>query len=253
MDPATAPRFTTRFLEELNSPYLRELTLSFNNLPPSTAYEFASFITSPRCRLKVLRLSANHFGVLGVRDLVDAMENNYSLTEVEVYANVSEGDGQDGQKIIEKAQKKRKDLQDRNKALRQQMEREALSLLRCSRILLLSRGGAVSERFPRGLSLRTLPMELLLHVLSFIAPTLSVPQRGRIFDYASTRSTLPSLIPRLFSRGCIQDPSSFPQGASSDCTAGNCMGTSGSLSCRKQAEKEEWLTQMGCDIYEASP
>jgi hypothetical protein len=62
----------------------------------------------------------------------------------------------------------------------------------------------------------TLPVELVLKVLDFVAPSLSVPQRTRICDYARDRMTLPSLALQLpgvtqsnrwnADKECIPDP-----------------------------------------------
>ncbi|TFK90198.1 RNI-like protein [Polyporus arcularius HHB13444] len=123
-----------------------------------------------------------------------------------------------------------------------------------------------------------LPVELQLHILSFLGPILSRAQRIRIFTYASSPSTLPTLLPCLSSGGgCIPDPAS-PQfglgtptsgplgiglgggvmlrkrgvGSSSvgGCANGKCMGAGNSVMCRREAERLQWLTSVRCNAFE---
>lgn len=122
-----------------------------------------------------------------------------------------------------------------------------------------------APRFP----FARLPTELQLHILSFLAPILSSAQRIRIYTYASTSTTLPSLLPCLTSRSCIPDPTS-PQfgefnlgggmtmrkrsacasGASSGCADGKCMGAGNSVLCRREEERAKWLAAVRCNAFE---
>ena len=108
-----------------------------------------------------------------------------------------------------------------------------------------------------------LPTELQLYILSFLAPTLSSAQRIRIYEYASSLATLPSLLPCLPSWNnvkawaCIPDPSSLAFGSGLDkvrgiggCAAGKCMGAGGSVVCHREEERGRWLRAVGCCAFE---
>ncbi|OSD05119.1 RNI-like protein [Trametes coccinea BRFM310] len=199
----------------------------------------------------------------------------------------------------------------RNLTLKHAVETDALRLLRYSRVLLLrpkardipSAAKAVSpcsescsctqlatnsifSSIGQPYSLSTtpptsgshfpftrLPTELQLHILSFLAPILSNAQRLRIFTYASSPSTLPTLLPCLSNGGCIPDPAS-PQftmggpaaggfgmstgitlrkrggGSVSACANGKCMGAGNSVLCRREAERSQWLASVRCTAFE---
>jgi len=127
-----------------------------------------------------------------------------------------------------------------------------------------------------------LPTEIQLSVLSHLAPLLSTAQRLRIFEYASDKATLPTLrlcLPSsqsLASRrrsNCIPDPTILGFGLapggishgkksgslsrsstlrsthSMGCSGGNCMGNK-SVKCQRETERNKWLTEMGCDVYD---
>ena len=200
----------------------------------------------------------------------------------------------------------------RNATLKHLVEKDALALLRYSRALLLrpkhregdssrpafspcsescacatSVTSLISIGQPVALPLPSstpyfpwakLPMELQLHILSFLAPILSRAQRIRIFTYASTPSTLPTLLPCLSTGGgCIPDPASpqFGLGAPASgpfgmgfgggvlvrkrntggslmgrCANGKCMGAGNSVMCRREAERSQWLTSVRCSAFE---
>ena len=132
-----------------------------------------------------------------------------------------------------------------------------------------------------------LPTELQLHILSFVAPILSSAQRMRIFTYASSPSTLPTLLPCLSGgSGCIPDPASPQFGlgggpssssaaisgtgplgigmgggvvlrkrtrtgaVTSGCASGKCMGAGNSVLCRREAERSSWLMEVRCTAFE---
>ena len=204
----------------------------------------------------------------------------------------------------------------RNSTLKYHVEKEALALLRYARPLLVrpksrktshgftpcSASCACAEASPETLfssigqpyalplppsngsdapsfPFMKLPTELQLHILSFLAPTLSTAQRLRIFAYASSPATLPTLLPCLSGgSGCIPDPaspqfapSSGPLGlglgggivlrkrtgasagagsAVSACANGTCMGAGNSVLCRREAERSTWLAEVQCTAFE---
>lgn len=111
-----------------------------------------------------------------------------------------------------------------------------------------------------------LPTELQLHTLSFLAPTLSSAQRIRIYTYAASPSTLPPLLPTLFSRENVPDLSTMPLGGigvgvgmllgkrvgmSSRAGFGALDGKDGEgAASRKDEERARWLTLMRCNAFE---
>lgn len=247
LNPSTAATTITHLLERLDSPFLHELTVSYNGLTPDAVPHISSFLTSPRCHLRVVKFSANKLGLRGVWNLVTAMDNNYTLTSVELYSNDEDDeDHPDEQGLPTRLEiwNRRNALQTRNDLLRRQVEHEALDLLRHSRALLLG----LTNQIPTATF--SIPMELQLHILSFFAPTLTASQRVRIFQYASAKETLPRLLPSLAPHGCLRDPASLPFGApGGGCSNGRCMGSANSVSCRKDNERLVWLTEVGCDVY----
>lgn len=217
----------------------------------------------------------------------------------------------------EDSEKEIKRIITRNSTLKFQVEKEALNLLRYARPLLMRGrnrdGGAklpvvspcsescscaasansllssigqtyhlsVSSTSPRLAELFSkLPTELQLHILSFLAPTLSNAQRIRIATYASSPATLPALLPCLSGGGgCIPDPASpqfglgrpasstySPLGigigggvrlrkrdgtsAVGGCANGKCMGAGNSVLCRREAERSQWLASVRCNAFE---
>ncbi|KAJ7102584.1 hypothetical protein B0H15DRAFT_339627 [Mycena belliarum] len=170
----------------------------------------------------------------------------------------------------------------RNTHLKRETEKEALQLLRYARPLLLtSSGHAPSTRCTdcscahppgprsgpadsdgaaapaaRGFAFRALPTELQLHIMSFLAPTLSPAQRIRIYTFASSPATLPRAglcLPDRAGIGsmCVLDPSSMPFGmASGGCAGGKCAGATNSVVCHKEQQRAEWLSAVGCAAYD---
>lgn len=215
----------------------------------------------------------------------------------------------------------------RNEQLKKATEREALALLRTARtVLLRSKGSAApspstycsdncacSETVaillpispttlfssigqpisvqPAGtFPFTRLPTEIQLHILSFLAPILSSAQRIRIYQYASSPTTLPPLLPSLTGRGgCIPDPSSLPFGIGAPgtvggiggvggcgglafgagmkmrkragnsasvgsgvslCANGKCMGAGSAMVCAREEERTRWLASVKCNAFE---
>ena len=128
-----------------------------------------------------------------------------------------------------------------------------------------------------------LPTEIQLSVLSHLAPLLSTAQRLRIFEYASDKATLPTLrlclpssqsLPSRRRSNCIPDPTILGFGLASgginnhgkksgslskpsnlrsthstECSGGSCMGNK-SVKCQRETERNKWLMEMGCDVYD---
>ncbi|KAJ7222599.1 hypothetical protein GGX14DRAFT_694635 [Mycena pura] len=161
----------------------------------------------------------------------------------------------------------------RNAHLKRETEKEALLLLRCARPLLLSSAGPArapiaktgcSEsscaepdtadtvpKHPPNISFpfTSLPTELQLYMMSFLAPVLSPAQRIRIYTYAASPTTLPRAglflpgLPR--SAGvCVSDTGSW--------AGSKCKGLSNTMALvhRKDEQRAEWLRAMGCSAYD---
>ncbi|KAI0628574.1 RNI-like protein [Trametes polyzona] len=316
--------FVAHFLRVLDAPYLREVHFSVCGLTQASTTPLVEYLTSSRCQLHALKLNGNQLRVRGVWSIVRAIrEANYTLQRMELYAtgysqppNDSDTSTEEEDANIRPArwQEVEADLKrslTRNLTLKNIVEKEALTLLRYSRVLLLrpkSRDAlpatpvvspcsetcscvqlssnnlfsSIGQPYPLSsipsppashFPFTRLPTELQLHILSFLAPMLSTAQRLRIFTYASSPSTLPTLLPCLSNGGCIPDPAS-PQftmggptaggfgassgmlfrkrggGAVSACANGKCMGAGNSVLCRKEAERAQWLTSVRCTAFE---
>lgn len=226
-----------------------------------------SHLSSPSCRLQTLRLSGNQLGKRGVLALVENAEReNYTLLKLDIFANSvqpgpaeDEDDGGLTSEVSRQIGVRLKSLSTRNSHLKRETERDSFSLLRHSRAVLLHSNLPPSESKN---DLPQLPIEVQLHILSFLAPTLSAAQRVRIFKYASDQRTLPRLLPSLKSSGCVPDPSGFAFGGvgrgigfglgtkGMGCTNGRCMGAGNSVICRREGERLKYLTEVGCTSYE---
>ena len=202
----------------------------------------SDYFASPRCHLRTIRMNGNEFSTEDVKTIHRGLQSNYMLTLVEMHS-VSVLNEEDLE-ISRKQYEERQRIQMRNGLLRIKAAKDALYLLRHSRAALLP-----SSTSPHSPTPKPLPTELILHILSFLAPSLSSNQRIRIFQYASNRSTLPPLLPRLPVQKCLPDPGA-PPGPNGGCSENCCMGSAHYLSCRRESEREEWLREMHCDSYE---
>ncbi|KAL0959912.1 hypothetical protein HGRIS_011577 [Hohenbuehelia grisea] len=215
--------FLHHFLPNLDCPSLIELHLSDVGLTPLAAPTLVQFVASPRCQLHILKLNGNRLGFRGVRAIVRAIErSNYSLSTIEMYSNdsqdasadtsdVTSADDDDeipnGLESWKENDKLLRPLMLRNQHLRRITQKEALSLLPVSRALLMQgRSPSIASNEATNpdhketrdvFRFASLPTELQLYILSFLAPHLSPVQRSRIFTYASSRSTLPPLLSHL--------------------------------------------------------
>ncbi|KAI0918343.1 hypothetical protein AcV5_002351 [Taiwanofungus camphoratus] len=225
----------------------------------------------------------------------------------ETTASDEDGTGRVGAALWQESEKELKRVLLRNEQLKRATEREALALLRYARTVLLrprtqAHGSSsmalvpcsIESLFssignplllpPPGPSAPTfpfshLPTELQLHILSFLAPTLSSAQRIRIYTYAASPATLPQLLPSLSRLNCIPNlsrtdlgsasgmPGSemgvgmvlgmtmrkrgiFRSGSASGRTDGKCMGAGYGVICKREEERSRWLTLMRCNAFE---
>lgn len=253
MPPETAAASVNMMMDKLTTPYLHELTVSYNRLPPSCALRMASFLLSSRCRLRVFRVSANDLGVAGIREIMDAMEHNYSLHALEMFANwyhlADEGETEGS---MEQLHAHKVELLARNDELRAAVESQSLDLLRAARILLSVPSHPTDSPGSTDLWQR-LPKEIKHYLLrSTLAPTLSPSQQLDVVKYATNRSTLPPLLPTLRSRGCVRDPALPSFGSASTCSGGTCL-SSESVVCKRDEQRLNWRITVGCDVYSPPP
>ncbi|KAJ7139394.1 hypothetical protein C8R44DRAFT_693839 [Mycena epipterygia] len=295
--------FLEVFLPFLDSPHLREVHLSAIGLTPQGAPHLVAYLSSPRCRLHTLKCNGNTLGFRAVKSIIRAIErHNFSLLTVELYSNhlagpvssdnTSEDDDDDegaGPASLDAWKANDAHIRRvllRNAHLKRETEKEALQLLRYARPLLLWNPAnvpstrcndcsyielpgqiaseTVLEHPPnQGFAFRSLPTELQLYIISFLAPTLSPAQRIRIYNYASSPATLPRAglcLPGLPGRAsssmqCVLDPASMPFGISSGgaaqgCAGGKCAGSLNSVLCHKEQQRVEWLRAIGCSSYD---
>lgn len=292
--------FAEIFLALLDSAHLRELHLSAIGLTPEAGPHLITYLSSPRCRLHILKCNGNTLGFRAVKSMIRAIErHNFSLLIVELYSNhlvgpvssdntSEEDDDEETGGPASLDAWKASDTQIRrvllrNAHLKRETEKEALQLLRYARPLLLSSAShapstrcsdcscievpsAVAsepplERQPsQSFPFQSLPTELQLYIMSFLAPTLSPAQRVRIYNYASSAATLPRAglcLPgfpgrRMSTNSCVLDPASMPFGMSSvgGCTGGKCAGSLNSVVCHKEQQRGEWLAAVGCSAYD---
>ena len=234
--------------------------------------------------LHTLKCNGNNLGMNGLWKVIRAIEmGNWSLVTVELYANQIAG-AEIGDHISPSSQTVQlpsaetemtwKDIESalrrvllRNAHLRRQVEKEALNLLKYSRILIRSRASILSSdqqtsshSGSKSFPFHSLPVELRLQILASLAPSLSVAQRARVYEYAADPLTLPPILPPLrrgTGRGCVADPSQplggsvgFALHNSGGCAEGKCMGTGYSLVCRLEEERAKFLAAVGCCAYE---
>lgn len=235
--------FVPYIFSRLDMPYLKTFKASMTTITSDAAPAIASFISSPRCRLRHLALSANSLGTEGIDIIVNAMERNFSLRVVELF-----GDG-------DLSYSKRKgNFERRNERLQDCVAREAIQLLRYARLLLMPGGNRADTPSSAATLARPtfdgLPLELKQHILTFIAPHLSTSQCLQVFNFASSPSTLP-LLNLNSPMSCLPDPSAMLFGLTgsmrSPCENG-CIGLTNSLLCRNEAVRSNWLLKVRCDL-----
>jgi len=249
--------FVEIFLPALESPHLRELYISGLDITPRSCPHIVAYLSSPnRCRLRSFNCNCNSLGFRGVRSIIDAIKrHNHTIPTVELHANQQPDDDEDTHGWSQYSSWKAYEallsrVLTRNKLLKLETERQALRLLRYARPLLLHSAllsPAVSSLstpapyIPGSPPFLTLPSEIKQYILSFLGPTLSIAQRIRIFNYASTPSTLPPLLPCLF-------PDSA-KGADGQFVAGTYLPTHSTGIWQKEQASARWLRDIGCDGY----
>ncbi|GJJ14928.1 hypothetical protein Clacol_009198 [Clathrus columnatus] len=229
-NPDLGQALTDTFLPNLSAPNLIDLHLSVCSLGPEAIPPLLSYLTSPRAvRLFTLKLNGNNFGPGGIETILNSIErHNWSLSWLEMRACGVNYDlmGSNNNSLWKDFEKQlRVRILDRNKYLANETAREALYLLPHARPALLlpnndndpaeadkssmncgsiNSTGEEAPPFSRIRVLPTLvsarsrlPLELVLHILSYLAPTLSPAQLARVCAYAEDRTTLPSLSVRL--------------------------------------------------------
>lgn len=305
-----ADSFAEIFFPCLDSTYLRNLNLSATGLSSRSLPYISEYLSSPlRCHLRTFSVNANSLGTAGVKSIITAIaQSNYRLTNFNFYSNHGENENplsQTSQAGMRLNRALHEHVSSRNTHLIRETEQQALELLRTSRPLLLHPNrdlnlkvspsfdpcDATCSYFPsstetlkvdrpsprRGQEsspFMILPTEIKHHILSFFAPILSSQQRIRIYQYATSPSTLPQLLPCLPSSSakasstdnivCIADPSSLGfgeaekvllidsggVGVGGGCAAGKCMGSHNSVVCHRKRDRNEWLAAVGCDSYD---
>ncbi|KAF8966769.1 hypothetical protein BDZ97DRAFT_600892 [Flammula alnicola] len=267
-NPLSSSFRQTFFSLLLNLPSLRQLHLTMTGLTTADARVLATYIGDQegRCKLIELYASANNMGYKGVRAVVKAIRHCWTMEKVELYSNGMEGEAdgdedegdEDGAHSGDMSQSEDdlissreaimsfsvgsgcgwasleqnlKRTLARNVFLKRQTAKQALMLLKYSRLMLQQKGSGQST--PSGPIARTpscedsdyspqqvpssglidtpvlsglpkpsssppssfsyLPTEVQLSILSHLAPLLTSVQRIRIFEYAVNPETLPTL------------------------------------------------------------
>jgi len=167
----------------------------------------------------------------------------------------------------------------RNIVMKGQVKAQALDLLRYSRVMLQHASTSSSElsqaKSPvrtdslpsetEATTFRSLPNEVQLRVLSHLAPSLSSPQRIRVFEYAVNRDTLPALVLQLSRRklsslkpqqpdhslsnagkkvGQLRPSRSYTGSSSPTASMNDIIGH------RIQIERRKYWERVGCDAYD---
>lgn len=257
----------TIFFPNLWAPRLTELHLSLCSLGPSSMPAILSFLTSTRgVGLKTLMLNGNSFGIKSLIKLMDVLERgNWSLHNLEMYACGNNSQNQESFKVLERRISNHKAVMERNRFLANMVSKEALLLLTHARPALLQFG-----RMIEGASTR-LPIEIVMHALTFLAPLLSATQHLRVFQYSALADTLPNLgltfPPAYDSPSGVEPPSRRSNGlrllSRHTCVMPSSPAGSASLLCaectrlkrttipvRVEETRENWLRIVGCDHFE---
>ncbi|KAK0495904.1 RNI-like protein [Armillaria luteobubalina] len=255
---ALSDNFVGAFFSILRSIYLKELHVSATGITRRSAPHIVSYISSPeRCHLRIFKCNGNALGHSAVKRVIGAIDkSNFVLSNVELYSNhmATESDDDDTSSDDtdwKELESKLRLILLRNAHLKRMAEKEALGLLRYSRTLLLP---------TKSSALCTLPTEIQLHILSFLAPTLSSTQHINVCTFASTCTTLPPLLPKLNGgelKMCLPDPSQEftdcgskvweVRGTTGGCASGKCRGA---VLCHKEQQRTRWLDTVGCSAYD---
>ncbi|KZT37461.1 RNI-like protein [Sistotremastrum suecicum HHB10207 ss-3] len=248
------------FLSSLDAPHLRELHLSCLSLTPVSGPVISDYLSSRRsAALKRLKLNGNQLDLECLKSITKALDSGPCLLEaLEMFANSVPNRSEKAE-----CDKRLHAILRRNMYLNGAVSNEALALLPVARCLLLpsasSSAGSVwrllSPRPVRPFHFRGLPIELQYHILSCLAPNLSARQAIRIFNYASSPATLPSLELGLAfpdTHPCVSDPTATMMSGVPACSGDprTCLGPGKSLICGREEKRTWWLERVGCDRYE---
>lgn len=272
------------FLSSLDAPHLRELHLSCLSLTPASGPVIAAYLSSPRSvALKRLKLNGNQLDLECLKLFIEALDSGpCSLETLETFANSFPGGPEKSE-----CDKRLHAILRRNLYLNGAVGTEALALLPAARCLLYrstsssippssdspissplrkssgsssSKAGTVWSISPLStpsFAFRGLPIELQYHILSCLAPNLSTRQLIRIFNYASSPATLPSLKLGLAfpdTHPCVSDPTATMMNGAPACSGDprTCLGPGKSLICGREEKRTWWLERVGCERYESN-
>lgn len=222
--------FISEFLPCLDAKYLQELHLSAMGITQRSCPHIISYLMSPRCRpLKILKLNGNSLGSDCVREIINTVEkSNFTIQRLELHSNGFEA--LQNSDSLSATTKSLAPAISRNEYLLKETRKGALELLQCARATLLKPALSSKQEAPlheSAFRFSRLPIELQLQILNHVVPTLSTAQRLRIFEYASERSTLPPLLPRLEVRT-----------------------VRGSTDNAREREREKWFITVLCHYYD---
>lgn len=236
----TGGRFVPWLLEHLDTRFLNSLELSMTGLQPDSGTHIATYLRSSRCRLRRLSINGNELGYDSLQLIVSAYKHNFTISTLDMHANLTDADSTMTE-VLKSLTAQREKLQDRNQMLRQLVREESLCLLRHARLVLCRREKNLDVSASHAsLHARSLPTEILLHILSFLAPTLSAAQRIRIYAYASDSTTLPPLLPNLMTR--------IAHHADNHRAARPHTPTT-----KRGEEQDEWLITVDCSACDRAP
>lgn len=296
------------FLPSLSSLSLIELHLSVCSLGPEAIPPLLSYLSSPRsARLFTLKLNGNNFGREGVETILNSLQHhNWSLVWLEMNAcGVNSLAWKDLEGILRDNILTRNRFL-ANKVAREALDllfyaRPALLLPRGHRddsedparrsMSIYSEfnnpveekttgeegkktrnyDSITKEQEPSAIvsPRRRFPLEIDMHILSYLAPSLSITQFTRVCAFAEDRSTLPSLtnelsLPTLSSLSNtfslpVPDAGLQSRGGlhpyidvSRTSTLVAFVRGGGNLETqgRKSTQRKIWLKMVGCDRYE---
>lgn len=196
-NPHLSPSSLTRLFAALSSPHLTELHLNTCAIGPGLAPSIAAYLRSPRSRrLELLELNGNHLGLLGVREIVDAIENgNFTIKHLGLVANESlpprpHREGGDDNGADEDEESESSEPEDRRSAEEKLAEERALSYEVHERLpVLLERNRVLTRRVRRAAVRCLAPARILLNAQPIVVDDLTT-DRQVIEEVSSNRTHL---------------------------------------------------------------
>lgn len=296
------------FLPNLSSLNLIELHLSACSLGPEAIPPLLSYLSSPRsARLFTLKLNGNNFGREGVETILNSLQHhNWGLVWLEMRAC---GVGSHVWKDLEGILRDNILTRNRHLANKVAWEAlDLLSYARPALLLPRGHRDGSEDPAGKSMSIysefndipvetqttgeegekprnyrsmkgqessaivsprRRFPLELDMHILSYLAPSLSLTQLSRVCAFAEDRTTLPSLtnelsLPTLSSLSStlsLSVPGDDLQSRGGLHPYIDVSGTSALVALvreggnfetptRKSIQRKSWLKMVGCDRYE---